>query len=139
MCSQALFCQFLVLGAWTAVVCVWPDADAAAWCEDACDLDVAWIHEFYQILHYDVDAILVKIPVIAEREEVQLQALALDHALVGYVADAYLGKVGLACDRAEGGEFGAVEAYPVVVLGMTVLECLKHLGGIVLTVLCIPA
>ena len=77
--------------------------------------------------------------VIAEREEVELEALAFHHALVGEVADAYLREVGLSGDRTERGEFRAVEAHPVVVLGMLVLECFQHFRVVVLGYFCLLA
>ena len=48
------------------------DGDASAWCEDALHLDVARIHELYEVLHDYVDTIFVEIAVVAEREEVKL-------------------------------------------------------------------
>ena len=126
--------QFLVLGAGASVVGVGVDADAAAGGEDAGDLDVLGVHEADEVLHDDVDAVLVEVAVVAEGEEVELERLALDHALVGEVGDADLGEVGLAGDGAQAGELGAVELHPVVVLGVFVLEGFQHVGGVVLTV-----
>ena len=67
----------------------------------------------------------MEIPVVAEAEQVQLQALALDHALARHVGDVDRGKVGLPRDRAQAGELGAVELYEVVVARMLVLERLE--------------
>ena len=65
----------------------------------------------------------------------ELETLAFNHLDIWDVADAYLGKVGLASDRTETCELGTVELYPVVVLGVLVVEGFKHLGGIVLAIL----
>jgi len=123
--------QLLVLGAWTPVVGIGVDGDAATWGEDAGDLNVLGIHEADEVLHDDVDAVLVEVAVVTETEEVELEALALHHALIGEIADAYLGKVGLAGDGAEAGELGAVELHPVVVLRMFVRKGLQYFWSVV--------
>jgi len=123
--------QLFVLGAWTAVVGVGVDGDAATWGEDAGDLDIFGVHEADEVFHDDVDAVLVEVAVVTETEEVELEALALHHALIGEIADAYLGKVGLAGDGAEAGELGAVELHPVVVLRMFVRKGLQYFWSVV--------
>ena len=123
--------HLLVLGAGLAVVGVGVDADAAAWCEEADDLDVLGLHQLDEILHDGVHAVLVEVAVVAEAEEVELQRLGLHHALAGEVVDADFGEVGLSGDGAEGGELRAVEAHPVVVVGVAVLEGFEDLGGVV--------
>ena len=123
--------HLLVLGAWRAVVGIGIDADAAARREEADDLDVLGLHEADKVLHDGVHAVLVEIAVVAETEEVELQALGLHHQLGGQVVDAYLGEVGLSGDGAQRRELGAVEAHPVVVVGMSVLKCLQQFGCVV--------
>ena len=73
----------------------------------------------------------MEVAVVAEREKVKLQTLALYHLDIGDVADTYLGKVGLSCDRAQRREFGTVEAHPIIILLMLVGEGLQHLRRIV--------
>ena len=73
MVHQAEVCQLFVLGAWTTVVGVGVDADAATRGEDACDLDVLGIHETDEVFHDDVDAVFVEVAMIAEGEEVELE------------------------------------------------------------------
>ena len=73
-------------------------------------------------------------PVAAETEEIEFQALALDHADIGDIADPDFGKVGLTGDRAERGKFRAVETNPVIVVLVQVLKGLQHLGRIVLRI-----
>ena len=72
---------------------------------------------------------------IAEAEEVELEALALYHAHIGDVVDVDGRIVGLCRDGAEAGELGAVEAHPVVVALMLVGEGLQYLRSVVLAVL----
>ena len=114
-----------------AVVGVGMDGDAATGREFAPDLDILRIHERDEILHDDVHAILVEIAVVAEREQVELQALALHHALIRHVVDVDRGEIGLACDRTEARELGTVELHEVIVFGMLVLEGLEHLGCVI--------
>ena len=127
---EALLGEGFVGGAGTAVVGVGVDADAATGDEEAKDLDVAGLHELHQVVEDDVDAILVEVAVVAEGEEVELEALALHHLHIGDVENLYLGEVGLAGDGAQRGELGAVELHPVVALGVAVLEGLQHLWGV---------
>ena len=75
------------------------------------------VHQRDQVLHDHVDAILVEVAMVAEAEQVQLQALALHHAHVGHVGDVDSGEVGLAGDRAQRRELRAVELHEVVVAG----------------------
>ena len=129
--TEAIFGQFLILGPRSAVVGIGVDADAAARGEEAGHLYVFGVHQADEVLHDGVDAVFVEVAVVAETEEVELEALALHHAAIGQIADAYFGKVGLAGDGAQTGELRAVEAYPIIVVGVSVLEGLEHLGGIV--------
>ncbi len=129
--GETLLGQLFVAGARASVVGVGIDADAATRGEEASDLNILGVHEADEILHDGVDAVLMEVAVVAEGEEVELEALRLHHALVGDVHDLDLGEVGLTRDGAEGGELGTVELHPVVVLGMFVLEGLEHLGCVV--------
>ena len=137
--QEAVLCHFLILRAGLAVVGKGIDADAAAGDEDACHLDVLGVHEADEVFHDDVDAVLVEAAVIAEAEEIEFEALALHHSSVGEVADAYLCEVGLSGDGAECRELRAVEAYPVVVIGVFVFESFQHFGIVVLGYLCLLA
>ena len=49
--------QLLVLGTWTTIVGVWIDADATTRCEDACNLDILWIHKADKVFHDDIHAV----------------------------------------------------------------------------------
>ena len=78
------------------------------------------------VVHDDIHTVFVKVAVVSEREEVELQALTLHHTFVRHIGDADFGKVRLARDGAERGEFRAVETHPVVVAGVLVLEGFQH-------------
>ena len=126
--------ELLELGAWASVVGIWVDSDAAARSEDAGHFDVAWIHQLDEVLHDDVDAILVEVAMAAEREQIKLERLRLHHLHIGDVRDDDVGKVRLTRDGTERSELRAVELHPIVVLLMRILECLKHFGRIVLLI-----
>ena len=136
MLLQAVFGELFKLCAGAAVVSIGEDADAAARGEEAGHFDVFRVHEADEVLHDDIDTILVEVAVVAEGEEVEFEALALDHTDVGDVGDADFGVVGLSGDGTEGRKFGTVEAHPVVVVGVFVDERLKHFGGVVGGVFC---
>ena len=99
MCGEALFSQFLVLGARTAVVGVGVDGDAATWGKETGNLDVFGIHQFDEVFHDDVYAVLVEVSVVSEAEKIELEALAFNHLDVRDIADAELRKVRLSCNR----------------------------------------
>ena len=73
----------------------------------------------------------MKIPVVAEGKQVQLEAFAFDHFLIRHVGDGDLGKIRLAGDGAQAGEFRAVEFDEIVVPGMLVLKGFQNAGVIV--------
>ena len=131
MCGETLLSQFLVLGARTAVVGVRVDGDAATWSKEAGDLDVFGSHQFDEVLHDAVYAVLVEVSVVSAAEKIELEALALDHLHVRDIADAELREVRLSWNRTEGGELRAVETHPVVIALMLVFECLKYLRCVV--------
>ena len=130
--EETVLCHFLVFCARLAVVGIGIDADTATGNEDTCHLNVLRFHELDEVLHDDIDAILMEAAVITEAEEVELQALTLHHTLVWEVVDAYLCKVRLPCDGTESRELRAVEAYPIVILRVFILESLQHFGAVVL-------
>ena len=130
---EALFYHILVLG--VAIVGEGLDGDTTTGIEQADDLQIFGVHQLDQVLHDDVDAVLVEVAVVAEAEEVELQALALHHQRARDVVDDDVTKVGLAGLGAQGGELGAIQSHKVLVLGMFVLKRLQHLGRIVVVVL----
>jgi hypothetical protein len=96
--------------------------DASTRGKQSDDLYVSRLHEFPQVVQYDINAVLVKVPVIAETEQVKLQAFALDHLKIGYVIDDDASKIGLSGLRTERCKFRAVESDEVITLGMQILE-----------------
>ena len=63
---KALFCSLFPLCTRLAVVCVWIDGQTTARRKLAPYLDVLRIHQLDEVFHDDVNAVLVKVPVIAE-------------------------------------------------------------------------
>ena len=129
-----MLCKFLVLCSRTTIVGIRIDADTATWGEDTCHLYIFRIHEADKVFHDDIDAILMEVAMITEREEIEFQALALHHSHVWHILYLYLCKVRLSGNRTERSELRAVEKHPVVILRMFVLKALKHLRSIVLTI-----
>ena len=130
--QEALFHHVLMLG--IAVIGEGLDRDAATGIKQADDLQIFWIHQLDQVLHNDVDAVLVEIAVVAETEEVEFQALALHHQRARDVINNKVSEVGLTRLGAQRGKLGAIQSHKVVVLRMFVLKRLQHLGRIVIAV-----
>lgn len=130
MVHHTVFGHLDVFGAGLAVVAVRVDAEAAAWQEFTPYFDVFGVHQSNEIFHDDVHAVLVKSPVIAEAEEVKLQALAFDQLLIRNIAQVDGGKVGLTGYGAQAGKFGTIEFDHRVVLRMLVVEAFQHFRGI---------
>ena len=75
-------CECFVLGAGSSPIGVGVDTDAASWREESCYLYILGIHHFYQVFHYYVDTVFVKVSVVTETEKVEFETLALDHSYV---------------------------------------------------------
>ena len=128
MPEQAVFGQLFPLGAGTAVIGVGIDGDASAGRKEARHLQILGIHQFHQVFHDGVHAVFVEISVVAETEQIELQALGFYHFLIRNIADTNLGKVRLTGDGAQGGELRAVETHPIVVVLVLVLEGFQYTG-----------
>ena len=111
------------------------DADAATRIKQANYLKILGVHELDQVLHDDVDAVLMEITMIAEAEQIQLQTLALDHAHTRNIVDNDVTEVRLARLGAQRGELGTIERHHIFILGVLVLEGLEHVGAIVKLIL----
>lgn len=107
------------------------DRYTASRCEDSAHLYIAGVHQFHEIFHDDIDAILMEVAVVAEAEEIELETLALHHIFVGDIIYYYMSEIRLACLGAKRCKFGTVEGDKIVVLGMFIFKRLEHLGGIV--------
>ena len=66
-----MLCKLLVFCAWTTIVSVWIDADTTTWGEDTRHLYIFRIHEADKVFHDDIDAILMEVAMITEREEIE--------------------------------------------------------------------
>ena len=55
------------------------DGNTATGIEQSDNLQILGIHQSHQVLHDDVDAVFMKVAVVAETEEIEFQALALHH------------------------------------------------------------
>ena len=118
--AEAVRLELLVLR--VSVVGKGVDADSSARQEIAGDLKVFRIHEFDQILHDYIYAILMEIAVVAEREEIEFEALTLHHPLTRDITDIEVSEIRLPGFRAEGGELRTIERNQIVVLRMFVRE-----------------
>ena len=134
MLTQSLPRQLLILRPRTTIVGVRMNSNAATRGEDTRHLDVARIHQLDQILHDDIDTILMEIAMIAEREQVEFQRLRLHHLHIRNVRDDDAGKIWLSCDRAEASKLWAIELHPIIILRMLIDEGLKHLRSVILLI-----
>lgn len=127
---QPAACHFFILSAWLSIVGIRMNADTAAGNKEPHHFDIAGLHKDNEVVEDNIDAVLVEVAMVAEREEVELEAFAFHHTAVGDIEDAYLGKVWLAGDGAERGEFRAVELHPVIALWVAVFEGFEYLWGV---------
>ena len=139
MIHESLTCHLFVLRAWASVIGIRIDTDAATWQKESDDLNILGIHQAHKVLHDNVYTIFVEVTMITEGEEIEFQALALDHAVTGQVENLYLSKVGLSGDGAHRGELRAVELHPLVIVGMLVLEGLQQRRVIIVGILGLSA
>ena len=63
---KALFRRLFPLCTRLAIVCIWIDGQTTARRKLAPYFDVLRIHQLHKVFHDDVNAVLVKVPVIAE-------------------------------------------------------------------------
>ena len=132
-CHKALFHHILMFG--IAVVGEGLDGNAATRIEQPDNLQILRIHQLDQVLHNDVHAVLVEVTVVAEAEEVELEALALHHQRARDIINNKVTEVGLTCLRAQRGELRTIQSHKVLVLRMLVLKRLQYLRRIVVVVL----
>ena len=137
MPTETIECQLLVLGSWSAVVGIWVNCNASSRRKNASDLDVTGIHKMNQVFHYYIDTVFVEVAMIAEAEEIELEALAFDHLDIRNIADDNVCEVRLTCDGTEACKLWAVELDPIVIFLMLVDECLQHFWSIILSVHCL--
>lgn len=131
MAFQTLLCEGSPLCAGTAIIGIREDRDTTTGSKETRNLYILRIHQLNKILHNSIHTILVEVTMTAETIKIKLQTLALYHLYIRNITDADLRKVRLARDGAQGGELRAIEANPIVVLLVHVLEGLKNLRSIV--------
>ena len=130
--QKALSYHVLMLG--ITIVGKGLDGNAATGIEQADDLKIFGVHQLDQVLHDDVDTILVEVAVVAEAEEVEFQAFAFHHQRARDIINNKVSKVGLAGLGAQRSELRTVQSHKVLVLRMFVLKRLQHFGGIIIAV-----
>lgn len=86
--------HLLELRAGTSVIGIRINGDASARGEDTRHLNILRVHQMNEVFHYDVHAIFVESSVIAEAEQIELQALALHHLDIGDIANTDFRKSG---------------------------------------------
>ena len=106
MTKKALFHHVLMFS--ITIVSEGLDGDATTRIEQAYDLQIFGIHQLDQVLHDDVDAVLVEVAMVAEAEEVEFQALAFHHQRARDVIYNKVTEVGLTRLGAQRGELGTV-------------------------------
>lgn len=72
MVKESMLGQLLELSAWFAIVTVGIDANSASWRKFAPNFNVSRIHKLYEIFHYDINAIFVKVSMISEAKHIEL-------------------------------------------------------------------
>ena len=126
--AQALFPELLMVG--VSIVGKRIDADASTRREQACYLDILRIYETDEVFHDDIHAILMEIAMVAEREQVELERLALDHLFARNIRDDDSRVIGLAGQRAQSGELRAMEGNEILVIRMFVDKRFQNLRRI---------
>ena len=136
MHEEAFFSHRFPFSTGLAVVGVRVDGKASSRQEFAPNLDVLGVQQLNQILHNDVHAILVKIAVITEAKEIELQGFAFHQAFVGNVGNIDGGEIRLARHGAQAGKFRAIEFDKIVVIDMAVIKSLQNIWVVFVNVVC---
>ena len=129
--GETLLGECLIVSSRAPVIGIRMDGYATSGSEQSENFDVLGIHQLDQVIEDDIDAILMETAMVAETEEVELQALALHHPDVGNIADPDLGEVRLPGNRAKCRELRAVEPDPVIPAGMHILKSLQHFRSVI--------
>lgn len=99
--------------------------------EFAPNLNILRLQQLNQILHNDIHAVLMKITMIAEAEQIELQRLAFYQTLIWNVRNINRRKIRLPGHRTQAGELRTVELHEIIVAGMLVWEGLQNLRRII--------
>lgn len=85
MSCQTFPCDLLPLRPRLAVIAERVYGNPAAGQEFSPYLDIEGIHKLYQVIHDNVHTVFMKIPMVPETEQIQLQRLAFHHTLAGHI------------------------------------------------------
>ena len=107
------------------------DGNTAAGHKYAHHFEIFGVHQFYQILHDNVYAVLVEIAVIAETEKIEFQTLAFHHAFARDVVDDNFSEIRLSGFRTKSGKLRAIESDEIFVLRVLIRESFEHLRSVV--------
>ena len=129
-CNLLPFCSRL------AIITVRIDGNTATRGEFAPDFDVLRIHKANQILHDDIDAVLVEIAVIAEAEQIEFERFTLHHAHIRHIRNGHGRKIRLSGNRTQTGKFRTVEFDKIIIVLMFVDKCFQYLWCVILRIFC---
>ena len=87
-----------------------------------------------EILHDDIYDVFMKIAMIAEAHQIELEGFAFYHPLSRYITDIDGRIIRLSGNRTERRKLRAIELDPVIMIRMTILERLQNLRTIVIMI-----
>lgn len=127
--------NLLPFGSSLAVVAIGIDGNAASGQKFAPYFDILGVQQSDEVLHDDVDAVLMEIPMIAEGEEIEFQALALHQFLIGDIGNINGRKIRLAGDGTQACELRTVELDKVIIVRMFVVKGLQDIGIVICVII----
>ena len=104
--------------------------DAPARSENTFYFDIFRVHKLTKVLQDDVDALFMKVTVVAKAEKIEFQTFAFNHALTRDVVNDYFREGGLPGFGTQRSELGASESDEILVVGVLVDKSFKHFGSI---------
>jgi hypothetical protein len=102
------------------------NADTSAGHEITGYLQVFGIHQPNQILHNDIHAVFMEIPMVTEGKEVEFETFALHHLLARDIRDINMSEIRLSCFGAKRGELRAIEFYEIIIARVLVRKPFKQ-------------
>lgn len=137
LCSPSVACQFFRRNAFSDILYDWLDCNSTTNLEVADQHYILRVHYSHKVFDNAVTAIFVKLPVLSEREQIELEALALYHLLIGNIEDMQFCKVGLASFRAQRCELRASKRHEIARIWVDILESFKDVfARFVIKILC---
>ena len=132
-------CEIPPFSAWNTIVTVGVDGKTAAGEEFAPHFDISRAEETDEVRHDHIDAVFMKIAVIAIAEKIKFQRFAFHHVLVGNIGNINGGKVRLPRLRAETCEFRAVEFDEKIPVCVFVWDSFQKRWIVIIRVFCVFA